>query len=56
MAVLHYLNEREEGIAAGHTEMAKFPNAQDGTYESVRQRLKDMGSDGLDALRARRGS
>ena len=55
MAAMHYLNEREEPIAAGHTEMTKFPSAQDGTYQSVCQRLKDMGEDGLEALRARQG-
>lgn len=55
MTSLHYLNEREEGIAKEHTEMAKFPNAQDDTYQSIRQRLKDMGTDGLNAQRARQG-
>jgi len=56
MAVLHYLNEREEPIAAEHTKMTRFPNSEDGTYQSICQRLMDMGKDGLDALRVRQGS
>jgi hypothetical protein len=56
MALLHYLNEREEGIAKEHTKMATFSSPDDGTYQSIRQRLKDMGTDGLEALRARPGS
>ncbi|KAI9150045.1 SERAC1 protein [Paramyrothecium foliicola] len=56
MTKLHYLNEREEGIAKEHTKMAKFPHAQDDTYQSVAQRLKDMGADGLNAQRARQAT
>lgn len=40
MAALHYLNEREEGIAKEHRAMAKFRDANDDTYRSICQRLK----------------
>ncbi|TID01835.1 Protein SERAC1 [Colletotrichum higginsianum] len=53
MTSLHYLNEREEGIAKEHTKMAKFSDAQDDMYQSIRQRLADMGTDGLNAKTAR---
>ncbi|KAL2844563.1 hypothetical protein BJY01DRAFT_214829 [Aspergillus pseudoustus] len=56
MAVLHYLNEREEPIAAEHADMTKFPSKQDDTFQSIRQRIEDMGNDGLDVLKARQGS
>ncbi|CAM1508100.1 Fc.00g049480.m01.CDS01 [Cosmosporella sp. VM-42] len=56
MALLHYLNEREEGIPKPHTSMAKFSGIEDGTYQSVRQRLLDMGTDGLNTLRARQAT
>jgi hypothetical protein len=56
MAVLHYLNEREEPIAAEHADMTKFRNEQDDTFQSIRQRIQDMAHDGLDALEARQGS
>ena len=56
MAALHYLNEREEGIPKEHTEMAKFSGPDDGMYQSIRNRLRDMGTDGLDVLKARQGS
>lgn len=55
MTSLHYLNEREEGIAKEHTKMAKFSDAQDDMYQSIRQRLADMGTDGLNAKTARQG-
>ncbi|KAH7171267.1 SERAC1 [Dactylonectria macrodidyma] len=53
MARLHYLNERLEGIPKEHTKMAKFSGPEDDGYTSIRQRLKAMGSDGLEALKAR---
>jgi hypothetical protein len=56
MAVLHYLNEREEPIAAEHAHMTKFRSEQDDTFQSIRQRIQDMGLDGLGALRARQSS
>ncbi|CCF35507.1 SERAC1 [Colletotrichum higginsianum] len=56
MTSLHYLNEREEGIAKEHTKMAKFSDAQDDMYQSIRQRLADMGTDGLNAKTARQAT
>ncbi|KAK1753330.1 SERAC1 [Echria macrotheca] len=53
MAILHYLNERKEPIPKEHTKMAKFEDATDPLYKSVCDRLGDMATDGLEALRAR---
>jgi predicted AlkP superfamily pyrophosphatase or phosphodiesterase len=53
MAVLHYLNGREEPIAAEHAHMTKFRSQQDDKFQYIRQRIQDMALDGLDAVRAR---
>jgi hypothetical protein len=55
MAILHYMNERQEPIAKEHRKMAKFPGSCDDLYRSVCERLKDMGADGLETQRARQG-
>jgi hypothetical protein len=55
MAILHYMNERQEPIAKEHRKMAKFPDFCDDLYRSVCERLKDMGADGLETQRARQG-
>ena len=49
MALLHYLNERKEPIPREHTKMTKFRDTNDDLYKSVRERLKDMAADGLEA-------
>lgn len=55
LAILHYMNEREEPIAKEHAKMAKFLSAQDDLYQSICERLRDMGSDGLAMHKARQG-
>ena len=56
MAALHYLNEREEGIAKEHRAMAKFRDANDDTYRSICQRLSSMGSEGMRRRSARQAT
>ncbi|KAK4124663.1 hypothetical protein N657DRAFT_633694 [Parathielavia appendiculata] len=52
MAILHYMNERKEPVAKEHAKMAKFTNAQNDLYQSICERLRDMGTDGLHIQRA----
>ncbi|KAK4095782.1 hypothetical protein N658DRAFT_490443, partial [Parathielavia hyrcaniae] len=46
----------EEPIAKEHAKMAKFPSAQDDLYQSICERLRDMGNDGLAMHRARQAT
>jgi len=45
MAEMHCKKEHLEGVSANHTQMVKFHDATDGTYQTIMRRLQRMGEE-----------